>query len=426
MSYTVETVNGCTKKLVFSFESLDLSKQITEAVKKKQKEANLKGFRKGKAPLKMVQDVYGPQIESDAVNNFIQGEFFEAVTKEDLRVVGYPHFENMDYKRGESIKFDALVEIFPTIELKDYTTLEFTRDEVKVGEEDLENVRKNHLDQKGEMKEIEGDVALEKGHHAVFNFEGVKEDGSRPENMKGSEYVLEMGSGQFIPGFEDGMMGMKAGEEKNLDLTFPADYHVDELKNAKVTFEVKLLEIKEKILPEWNDETAKELGYESVEDFNTKNTEAMTAQRNRAADEKLHQEILEKLISENELEIPKAMVTQQEEYLKEDLKRNLAQQGFNEQMMTEYFSKWAGDVTSKAEFQVKSGLILEELGKKYSVESTEADLEAKVDEMVKSSGMEADKIREYYMSNEQMKKNMMYAIKEEKTFAALKADLKIK
>jgi len=426
MSYTVETVNGCTKKLVFSFESLDLSKQITEAVKKKQKEANLKGFRKGKAPLKMVQDVYGPQIESDAVNNFIQGEFFEAVTKEDLRVVGYPHFENMDYKRGESIKFDALVEIFPTIELKDYTTLEFTRDEVKVGEEDLENVRKNHLDQKGEMKEVEGDVALEKGHHAVFNFEGVKEDGSRPENMKGSEYVLEMGSGQFIPGFEDGMMGMKAGEEKNLDLTFPADYHVDELKNAKVTFEVKLLEIKEKILPEWNDETAKELGYESVEDFNTKNTEAMTAQRNRAADEKLHQEILEKLISENELEIPKAMVTQQEEYLKEDLKRNLAQQGFNEQMMTEYFSKWAGDVTSKAEFQVKSGLILDELGKKYSVESTEADLEAKVDEMVKSSGMEADKIREYYMSNEQMKKNMMYAIKEEKTFAALKADLKIK
>ena len=426
MSYTVETVNGCTRKLVFSFESLDLSKQIDEAVKKKQKEANLKGFRKGKAPLKMVHDVYGPQIESDAVNNFIQGEFFEAVTKEDLRVVGYPSFENMNYKKGESISFDALVEIFPTVELKDYTSLEFTRDEVKIGDEDLENVRKNYLDQKGEMKEVEGDVALEKGHHAVFNFEGVKEDGSRPENMKGSEYVLEIGSGQFIPGFEDGMMGMKSGEEKNLELTFPAEYHVDELKNAKVTFEVKLLEIKEKILPEWNDETAKELGYDSVEDFNTKNTEAMTAQRNRAADEKLHQEILEKLISENELEIPKAMVTQQEDYLKEDLKRNLAQQGFNEEMMADYFSKWAGDVTSKAEFQVKSGLILEELGKKYSVESTDADLEAKVDEMVKSSGMEADKIREYYMSNEQMKKNMMYAIKEEKTFAALKADLKIK
>ena len=191
------------------------------------------------------------------------------------------------------------------LSLKITHSLEFTRDEVKIGDEDLENVRKNYLDQKGEMKEVEGDVALEKGHHAVFNFEGVKEDGSRPENMKGSEYVLEIGSGQFIPGFEDGMMGMKSGEEKNLELTFPAEYHVDELKNAKVTFEVKLLEIKEKILPEWNDETAKELGYDSVEDFNTKNTEAMTAQRNRAADEKLHQEILEKLISENELEIPK-------------------------------------------------------------------------------------------------------------------------
>ena len=88
--------------------------------------------------------------------------------------------------------------------------------------------------------------------------------------MKGQEYLLEMGSGQFIPGFEDGMMGMKTGEEKNLDLTFPADYHVEELKNAKVTFEVKLLEIKDKFFPEWNDETAKELGYESIEDFKTK------------------------------------------------------------------------------------------------------------------------------------------------------------
>ena len=426
MSYTVETVNSCTKKLVFSFESLDLSKQIDLAVKKKQKEANLKGFRKGKAPLKMVQDVFGPQIESDAVNNFIQGEFFQAVTKEDLRVVGYPQFENMNYKRGESMSFDALVEIFPTIKLNDYTKLEFKRDEVKVGEAELENVRKNYLDQKGEMKEIEGDVVLATGHHAVFNFEGVKADGTRPENMKGNEYVLEIGSGQFIPGFEEGMVGMKAGEEKNLNLTFPAEYHVEELKNAKVTFEVKLLEIKEKVLPEWNDDLAKELGYESVEDFNTKNIEAMTAQRNRSADEKLHQEILEKLIAENDLEIPKSMVSQQEEYLKEDLKRNLSQQGFTEKMMGEYFSKWAGDVTSKAEFQVKSGLILEELGKKYKVESTESDLEAKVDEMVKSSGLEADKIREYYMSNEQMKKNMMYAIKEEKTFAALKADLKIK
>ena len=426
MSYIVETVNGCTKKLMFNFDSLDLSKQINEAVKKKQKEANLKGFRKGKAPLKMVQDVYGPQIESDAVNSFIQGEFFEAVTKENLKVVGYPHFENMNYKKGESISFDALVEIFPTIELNDYTSLEFNRDEVKVTEEDLENVKKNQLDQKGEMKEVEGDRALEKGHHAVFNFEGVKEDGSRPENMKGSEYLLEIGSGQFIPGFEDGMLGMKAGEEKNLELSFPEDYHVDELKNAKVTFEVKLLEIKEKVLPEWNDEIAKELGYDSVEDFKDKNTEAMKAQRERSADEKLHQEILEKIILENELEIPKAMVTQQEDYLKEDLKKSLTQQGFNDKMMEDYFSKWSGDVTSKAEFQVKSGLILEELGRKYEVESTDADLEAKIDEMTKSSGMEADKIREYYLSNEQMKKNMMYAIKEEKTFAALKKDLKIK
>ena len=183
----------------------------------------------------MVQQVYGPQIENDALNNFIQNEFFQAVTKENLKVVGYPSFENMKYKKNESVSFDALVETFPEFELADYSSLQFKKDEVALGENELEDLKKNYLNSKAEMKEVtEEGVALSNGHFAVINFQGEKEDGSRPENMKGEEHLLEIGSNQFIPGFEDGMLGMKKGEKREVPVTFPADYHSTDLQNAKV------------------------------------------------------------------------------------------------------------------------------------------------------------------------------------------------
>lgn len=427
MSYKVEEVNGCTKKFIFSFDNLDLSEQIKVALKEKQKSVNIKGFRKGKAPLAMVEKLYRPQVESDALNSFVQKEFFAAVDKENVRVVGYPSFQNVDYKDGESVSFDALVETFPEIELKDYSKLSFSKDKVEVTDQDVEDVKKNYLAPRAEMKELEDEKAkLAKGHHAVFNFEGEKEDGEKPENMKGEEYLLEIGSGQFIPGFEDGMIGMTKGEKKTLELTFPDSYHVEELKDAKVKFHVELLEIKEQVLPEFTDELAKEMGFESIADFQEKTKANLTQQKERQSQEKLNQEILEKLIEENSFEVPQAMVAQQENFLKQDLANNLKAQGFTEEMLSEYFSKWTEDLTTKATFQVKSGLILDFLAKKYEVEATDADFDAKIEESAKLSGLSAEQVKEFYGKDEKMKGNLMYAIREEKTFEKLASDLKIK
>lgn len=417
MSYSIEDVSGCMKKIVFSFDKLDLTEEIAKAVKEKQKTVALKGFRKGKAPLTMVEQIYKPQIESDALNKFVQSEFYKAVTESELKVVGYPNLENVNYKAGESVSFDAVVEIFPTVEIKPYDKLSFTQDKVEVTEEDVEKVKKQYLESKAEEKAIEDkDVALENGHFAIFNFEGEKEDGEKPENMKGSEFKLEIGSGQFIPGFEEGMIGLKAGEKKTIDLTFPSDYHAEELKDAKVKFHVELLEIKEKSYPEFNDEMAKDIGYESVEDFMTKTKENLEYQKNRQAKEKLNQEIIEKLVEENSFDVPQALVAQQMDYLKKDMEGTLKQQGFNDEMVAEYFSKWSDDLTTKAEFQVRSGLILDKLSKEFEVEATEADLDAKIEETAKASGLDSEQVKNYYTSNEQIKQNMMYAIREEKTF----------
>ncbi len=426
MSYTVKNVNGCTKKLEFNFATLDLSKEIKAAVVRKQAQTNMKGFRKGKAPLAMVEQFYGPQIESDALNQFVQTQLFEAVNKEKLKTVGYPSFENVKYEAGKSVSFDAVVETFPEIKLADYSSYTFKKDKVEVTAEDMDKLTKNYLGSKAEMTEVtDAGAKLAKGHFAVFNFEGVKVDGSRPENMKGSEYLLEIGSGQFIPGFEDGMIGLKKGDKKNIELTFPADYHATDLQNAKVTFEVELLEIKEKKYPQLNDEMAKEFGYESVADFNEKNKKNLLAQKERQANEKLHQEILEKLVKENKFDVPATLVQNQVKYLQEDLSKNLKAQGFNDAMVEEYFERWKADVNTKADFQVRSGLVLDHLAQEFKIETSESDFNKKIEESAAQAGIDVDTVKKYYSSNAQIKNNLMYAIREEKTFEELKKKLKL-
>lgn len=417
MSYQVENVNGCTKKLVFNFESLDLTTEIKNELVKKQKSVSLKGFRKGKAPLSVVEKMYRPQVENDALNSFIQNQMYEAITKEDLRVVGYPNFENMNYEPGKSVSFDAVVEIFPEVTLKDMKGLTFTKEKVSFEDSDLDDVKKNYLNSKAEMAEVKDEsVALDKGLFAVMNFQGEMPNGDKPENMKGEEFLLEIGSGQFIPGFEDQMVGMKKGETKTIEVTFPGDYQATDLQNANVKFEIELLEIKEKNYPEFTDELAKEFGYDSVADFEEKNKKNILDQRDRGVKQKLNQEILEKLVEENSFDIPNALVEQQENHLKQDVKRTLSQQGFNEDMMQEYFSKWSGDLTEKAKFQVRSGLILDAIAKQNNVEANEEDYKAKLDEVAGSSGIELEQIKSFYDKDERMKNNLMFAIREEKTF----------
>lgn len=426
MSYTIQEVNGCTKKFVFNFEKVDLSKEIKAAVLAKQADSNLKGFRKGKAPLEMVQKMFGPQIENDALYRFISNEYFEAVKKENIRAVGYPQFGNTKYEADKTVAFEATVEVIPDFELKDFSKLTFKKDSETVTDEDFATLKKNYLDPKAEIKEV-SDAAhkLAKGDFAVFNFEGEKADGTKPENMKASEYMLEIGSGQFIPGFEDGMIGLKKGDKKDVKVTFPADYHEADLKNAPVTFHVELLEIKTKNFPEFTDELAKEFGFESIADFNTKNKERMQTQKKREVASKLQQAILEKLIEENTFEVPQALIEDQKESVRADLSKTLKQQGFNDQMISLYFERWNDDVTNKASFQVRSGLILDKLAKKFNIEATEADLDVKIDEMVSQSGMKKEEISKFYKSNENIKRNLMYAIREEKTFDALAKQMKV-
>ena len=426
MSYTLEEINGCTKKINFSFENVDLSKQIDEAIKLKQKESNLKGFRKGKAPIAMVKQVYGPQIENDALYRFVSQEFYKAIQEEDLKAVGYPSFEDTKFE-NDNISFAATVEIFPEVNIKDYSKYTFTKEDEKVTDEDIKELKERFLGSKAQMVEVEdADANIEKGHHVVFNFEGEKEDGSKPDNMKADEFLLEIGSGQFIPGFEDGMIGLKKGDKETIDVTFPSDYHEADLKDAKVKFHVEILELKEKKLPELTDELAKEMGFETAKDFEEKNKERLIAQKKRESQGKLQEEILNKLIEENSFDVPGALIDSQKKSVQEELSHNLKSQGFDENMIKTYFEKWQSDIEAKALFQVKSGLILDKLAKDLDIKTSQEDFDKKIEEIAAGSGMETEQLATYYTSNPQVKANLDYAIREEKTFEALIDKMNVK
>ncbi len=426
MSYTIENVNGCTKKLVFNFDGVDLASQIDSVLKEKQKTSNLKGFRQGKAPMGMVKQVYGAQAENDALYRFVSEEFYKAIQEEKINAIGYPAFGNTKFEDNK-VSFDATVEIFPEFELADYSKLSFTKEDDSVSDKDIEELEKRYLEPKSEMVEIKDEKKkIENGIFAVFNFEGEMEDGKKPENMKAEEFLLEIGSGQFIPGFEEGMIGLTKGAKETIDVTFPADYHEADLQEAKVKFHVEVLELKEKSSPELTDELAKEFGFESVEDFKTKNKERLVESKKREVQSKLQEEILKKLIEINEFDIPSTLINSQKKSVQEELSGNLKQQGFNDEMVKTYFEKWDSDVVAKAEFQVKSGLILDKLAKKFEVEATDADFDAKIDEMAGQSGMDKEQISTYYKSNDQVKQNIMYAIREEKTFEKIIAEVKVK
>jgi trigger factor len=424
MAFNLAPLSNCKTKISFTFDNVNLDQQIDEAVKNKQKTVSIKGFRTGKAPLAMVKKLYGPQLENEALYRFIQKEFIAVIEQEQLRTVGYPAFENTTYDaEKKTLNFSVVVETFPEFELGELKKIKLKKEETIVEQNEIEALRKNYLDSKGEMKESPADTVLAKGQFAVINFQGELSNGDKPENMKGTEFLLEIGSNSFIPGFEDGLIGLKVGQHKHLHLTFPENYHQEDLKSAKVNFHVDLLEIKTKIIPDLTDDLAVELGYKSKEDFLTKTEATVKRQKEAQIKGKVQQELLEKLIEVNNFDLPASLVSEQEKYVKQDLKNNLKYQGFNDHMVEEYFDRWKEDLQKKAIFQVKSGLILNKFAEKFKIEANENELETKFVELADQSGMAVDDIKNYYGSNDQLKKNLLYSLKEQKTFDAIYAQV---
>ena len=396
------SVKNCEKleksmvALTVEVGAADFEAAVEKAYKKQRGQIRVPGFRPGKAPRKMIEAMFGAQVfYEEAVNIALPDAYEEAVKEQELQVVGYPQVELLDVGK-EGFSFKATVAVFPEMTLGQYKGLEAPRAEAKVTDEDVDARLKEMAERNSRMVSV--DRAVEKGDIANINFEGFL-DGEPFDGGKGEDHDLEIGSGSFVPGFEDQLIGMKAEEERDIDITFPEDYHAD-LAGKAVVFHVKVNAVKVKEVPAIDDEFAKDVSeFDTLDELKADVRGKITAEREEAAGRAFEDILMGKVADGLTGEIPDAMVEAQAQRFVDNFRMQIQSQGLP---FDKYLEMTKMDVDSLLEQakepaarQVKMDLAVGAIIKAEGLEATDEDVDAEYEKMAKQYGMEAEEIKKY-------------------------------
>ena len=396
------SVKNCEKleksmvALTVEVGAADFEAAVEKAYKKQRGQIRVPGFRPGKAPRKMIEAMFGAQVfYEEAVNIALPDAYEEAVKEQELQVVGYPQVELLDVGK-EGFSFKATVAVFPEMTLGQYKGLEAPRAEAKVTDEDVDARLKEMAERNSRMVSV--DRAVEKGDIANINFEGFL-DGEPFDGGKGEDHDLEIGSGSFVPGFEDQLIGMKAEEERDINITFPEDYHAD-LAGKAVVFHVKVNAVKVKEVPAIDDEFAKDVSeFDTLDELKADVRGKITAEREEAAGRAFEDILMGKVADGLTGEIPDAMVEAQAQRFVDNFRMQIQSQGLP---FDKYLEMTNMDVDSLLEQakepaarQVKMDLAVGAIIKAGGLEATDEDVDAEYEKMAKQYGMEAEEIKKY-------------------------------
>ena len=429
MAYQIEDVNSCTKKINFNLTKAALNDRIVTALKEKQRTANLKGFRPGKVPADIVQRYFGPQIKADAINHILWESYVQAVRETKLQVVGDPRIENIDLGDKDAadaqIKFSATVEVFPKFDLVDISSWEFKREVGKVEDKDVDQAVHQIQEKYAVMKSAPEGSVLAQGQFAIIDFEGIHPNGTRPANMKGKEFSLEIGSHSFVDTFEDQLIGMKVGDERTIEVTFPADYGAPDLQNQKVKFEVKLQEIKTKVYPEIDEEFLKEEGHATKEEFLAAVRQDLEKGQRDAAERKLRKEVLGRLGKENKFLIPQAMVDGQLAQDRQRVKEQFKSYRMSDGQIEEYLNKNAEIMRQNAEGEVREALIVNRYAEDAKIEIGDAELEEYLAQVAKSEGGDVKHYQDLMKQHPEYRTNLKHMLREQRAVGEILKKVKI-
>lgn len=379
MKTTVKNLSDTKVSLTISVTPEELKNAELVSLDKLGKTVKVPGFRKGKVPASVVAKHIDPQtLQAELLNNAISKAVSEAFISENIQVIDRPEVEVKKYVPGSELEFTAEVEIIPAVKLGDYKKLTAKKKIEKVTEKDVTEIIDRMRQSLAEKKEVTR--AAKNEDETLIDFIGKKDDVAF-DGGTGTDYTLVLGSGQFIPGFEEGIVGHKAGETFDLELTFPEDYHAKELAGEKVVFTTTLKAVKEVVPAELNDEFAAKCGpFTSVDELKEDIKRELTAQKEREAIEKLKDELVSELLDVSDVPVPEVLVKDQERSIEQDFTQNLAYRGISldsyleaEKFVTK--EEWLDkEVRPAAEKRVKAGLVLAELSKVLKVEATADEL----------------------------------------------------
>ena len=399
----VEKLTTNRVKYTFEVTPEEFEHGLSHAFDTVQKDVEIKGFRKGKVPRNIYETKFGIEsLYEDAINHVLHHKYHEAQAHPDYEIVGQPDV-NVDFaniKRGESfeVSFDAPVK--PEVKLGQYKGVEVKDMKTDVTDSEVNAEIKSLLGQKSELV-LKEEGSLEHGDTAIFDFEGFLK-GEAFEGGKAENYQLEIGSGQFIPGFEEQMIGMTTGEEKDLNVTFPEAYQAENLAGQDVVFKVKLHEIKTKNLPELNDEFVKSLEKENVstvEELKVVTKKELEDKKKTEVQNTITNEVINKVVDAAELEIPEVMIEDEIKQYKDNVANQAKQYGLEYEMFLQMNGitpeQFDEQVKVESEKRVRTTLVIEEIAKVEGITATEEELAEKYDELAKQYKMDVAEIKKY-------------------------------
>ena len=400
-------------------EELKAAEQV--ALTKLAKEVKIEGFRKGKAPLEMVAAQVDPiLLNQETLENALSKSVAEAFLKEKVQAINRPEVDVKKFIPGTELEFTATTEIMPKVELGDYKKLSVKKEAIKVSKKEVKETIERILKNFAEKKKVEREA--KNGDEIIIDFLG-KKDGVAFDGGKAEKFPLELGSKSFIPGFEEGLIGKKAGDELSLDLEFPKDYHAKDLAGAKVVFEVKIHEVRENVEPEINEEFLSKLGdFKTKEEFEKQIEEDLKTQKQAEVDEKFKDELVKKLAEVSKVPVPEILLEDQKRSIEMDMQQNLMYSGLSLEDYLDRMGKtreeWLEkDVKEVAEMRVKSGLALAELSKVEKVKSDTKELDARITQLKEQYG--SSKEVQKQLSSDDVRRNLANQILTEKTIDLL-------
>ncbi len=408
MAVKTEEVEKNLSKITFEVSAEDFAQAVNRAYKKNVSKFNIPGFRKGKAPKAIIEKYYTEAVfYDDAVNDVLPAAYEAALKESGLESVARPEIDVEEIKKGEPVVFTALITTKPEVTLGEYKGIEIDKVDYTVSEEDIDkDIRATQM-KNARMVEVD-DRAVENGDIVTLDFEGSV-DGVPFDGGKGEGYELEIGSNTFIPGFEEQLIGAQIDKPLDVKVTFPEDYHAENLAGKEAVFACVVHEIKVRELPELDDDFAGEVSeFDTMDEFRADVKKRLTEQAQSRAKTETENAVIEKVTMNAEVDIPDAMIESQIDAMMNEFAQRLQYQGMTMDSYLQYTGQTTdvmrGEFRERAEKQVRSSLVLEAIAKKEGIEANPEEVEMQLVDMSKKYNMELDKLKELISDAE--KENM--------------------
>lgn len=426
MSLQVENLEHNMVKVTMEADASKLDAAITKAYNKKKNQFNIPGFRKGKVPQKLIEKEYGVEIFYEDAANILIPEVYEAEMKDcDLDIVSRPEIDVVQLEKGKPFIFTAELAVKPEVTLGEYKGMDVPKTRVTVKKEEIEEELKKTQEQNAREITIE-DRPVKDGDILTIDYSGSV-DGEKFEGGTAQDQTLVIGSGAFIPGFEEQLIGKELNEETAIDVTFPEEYHASDLAGKAAVFEVKIKGIKEKELPELDDEFASEVSeFETLEEYKADIKEKIRERKKEEANTERENKIVDLVVENAQMDIPDAMIEEQVQQMTEEFAQRLSYQGLSFEQYLQFSGmdaqKFADDMKPQAIKRIETRLVLEAIVKAENIEASEEDYKEELDKMAAMYQMETEQLEK--MIQDPQKEQMMDDIAVQKAVDFLVAEAK--